>query len=639
MAWFSWDEHAQFSSPLASLVYGKRSSDGAFIHISAAGSGLQADLVCPVAKCGKKLIAKKGLTGRAHHFAHYADNVPCTGSAETMAHAFAKDVLGAKLRLWLPSITGEHQGKKLTTRAAKWQKFEAARLEHRLDDIVPDVILEVQGRELLVEVRVTHACGPDKIRKLRTARLPTLEIDLRKFRNASVPDLVEAILKTAPRAWLFNEHVEGARERLVAEAKLAREREARAATETAANILSIPTLGGPHPTADAAARFVERIGKADRIGLPVRCERAFARPLRGWQALLFKHFLVGKASTSWGWNDSFHPTEAVKWLAAQGHIHSHFVRDYPAPLLRALRSQFPGFQTPNEAVEQYLEQLAELDELREDTGSWSLPDAARSNLKSASQKTEAEDRRLTDGERRVAAVVGKLPAEDQAGFDIRVWASRPLTGFGRSFYDLARQGGSSWSRLDDALRDLESIFVADNRHPQFLLDLPFENEVQRSLERQRVREEARLARLAAAAAEAAAERLANVRGQAAMVMGTAQAEVWFSTLVREGDTELSMSSLVSASDEGERKALSALSKIKRDIEQTAKREEAARQAREQLRHAALGAFQGDEARADLFVRASHPSLGKSPLDYCVDQWSLTNCLSLLPGARPSRRRA
>ncbi|WP_293680313.1 hypothetical protein, partial [uncultured Phenylobacterium sp.] len=58
--------------------------------------------------------------------------------------------------------------------------------------------------------------------------------------------------------------------------------------------------------------------------------------------------------------------------------------------------------------------------------------------------------------------------------------------------------------------------------------------------------------------------------------------------------------------------------------------------RSDLREAAAKIY--DQDHLEVFLGASHPRLGKSPLDHCVDQRTLQECLALLPRSRRARLR-
>ena len=146
-------------------------------------------------------------TSKDHHFGHYGveDGRPCQTGPETALHKFAKEVLARRLELELPPlVVGEGPGKWVGYPGGTYG-FDAALLESRLGEIVPDVIVRKGERHLLVEFLVTHACDEAKIARIVAMDVAAIEIDLSGLpRDTSRADLEEAILTTAPRKWLHN---------------------------------------------------------------------------------------------------------------------------------------------------------------------------------------------------------------------------------------------------------------------------------------------------------------------------------------------------------------------------------------------------------------------------------------------------
>ena len=76
------------------------------------------------------------------------------------------------------------------------------RSEVRISGFRADLVGALEGRELIIEVKVTHSCSYEKIRAYRDLNLSVLEIDLAPFRYATANELREAMLKRATRYWL-----------------------------------------------------------------------------------------------------------------------------------------------------------------------------------------------------------------------------------------------------------------------------------------------------------------------------------------------------------------------------------------------------------------------------------------------------
>ncbi|WP_027582059.1 hypothetical protein [Bradyrhizobium sp. Ai1a-2] len=105
------------------------------------------------------MVAKKGAI-QAHHFAHHSarDGSSCSSAGETALHKFAKKVLDQRLEIALPELYVSSDDDRELVVSAMTLGFDRATLELRSGPIVPDVVLELSDRRLLVEFKVTHSC-------------------------------------------------------------------------------------------------------------------------------------------------------------------------------------------------------------------------------------------------------------------------------------------------------------------------------------------------------------------------------------------------------------------------------------------------------------------------------------------------
>lgn len=191
------------------LPFGLRGDQ--LIHISDVEAGLACECVCPA--CGHPLIARKG-SQVAHHFAHARD-AACAHAVETALHLAAKRVLEAEGQLQLPGVIvtfGSYKNP-WPIQEDSLIRFDDVRLERRLSDIVPDILLVAKGRLLIVEVAVTHAVDEEKLQKIRRLGISALEITLERFaRNPTLDELrEEVIFSTRSKQWLYNAREEAIR--------------------------------------------------------------------------------------------------------------------------------------------------------------------------------------------------------------------------------------------------------------------------------------------------------------------------------------------------------------------------------------------------------------------------------------------
>ncbi len=207
------------------LSYGI-TEDDRLAHVTEVASGLACGCRCP--GCGERLVARKGAY-KVHHFAHYVHRA-CAGAWETTLHHLAKEVVLEAREILLPKAVAQVGDLSAGVAAAMMFPYEAAEAEVDLGGLRPDAVITGRGRQLLLEFHVRHHCGPEKIARLRTRNLATVEIDLSGVpRLLSRAEHAEHILRTAPRHWLHNAKVaaEEARLRLIAERMAKAERRRR----------------------------------------------------------------------------------------------------------------------------------------------------------------------------------------------------------------------------------------------------------------------------------------------------------------------------------------------------------------------------------------------------------------------------
>lgn len=212
------------------LPFGER-PDGRLVSVGEVERGEACDCVCP--DCRRTFIAAQG-TKRAWYFRHKA--VPgqpstCEGYYETALHKLAKQALGETNRLWLSAQIPRYlHHKDPPLRREGWVAISNVRTEVRIGSIVADAVVEVEGRDLVVEILVTHQCTPEKLTYLREHEIPAIEIDLSTARMMEPDLVVPHILGEAPRSWLSAPGLAAATAKLKAniEAWLAAQRERQA---------------------------------------------------------------------------------------------------------------------------------------------------------------------------------------------------------------------------------------------------------------------------------------------------------------------------------------------------------------------------------------------------------------------------
>lgn len=209
------------------LPFGLR-KNGELAHISTVSSGLACECYC--AACGTRLMAKKG-EKNTHHFAHYQAE-ECEYALETVLHLAAKKILEESSEITLPEliiyeeVSGEMCGQSRTKKGeATVCEQHIAYLknvepEKRLNTIIPDIIADIDGIPLIIEIAVTHFVDENKQNKINDLRISCIEIDLSDVFRAANLDAIRSIVvdSVAEKVWLL--HTEEARVRAELKANL-----------------------------------------------------------------------------------------------------------------------------------------------------------------------------------------------------------------------------------------------------------------------------------------------------------------------------------------------------------------------------------------------------------------------------------
>lgn len=184
---------------MANLIYGLK--NGELIHINDVTQGLECGCICP--NCEANLIAKKGNVNE-HHFAHESKECDISIAQETVLHIMAKEILSEAKTIKLPKVIledgfaflGKDRYKNIKNIAddiylqKKIEKYKDSVkiidnvvLEKYIDNIKPDVILDIEGKQLIIEIAVTHFIDNKKKDKIIKLGIPTIEVDLSLYKD------------------------------------------------------------------------------------------------------------------------------------------------------------------------------------------------------------------------------------------------------------------------------------------------------------------------------------------------------------------------------------------------------------------------------------------------------------------------
>ncbi|MBR5966009.1 MAG: hypothetical protein IK015_07860 [Treponema sp.] len=146
--------------------------DNKLVYIDEAKNGLACECFCP--GCHQPLVARQG-DKNAHCFAHKSKGFDCEHGYQSALHYMGKDVF-----LELQSFTFKKNGVPVK------YKIDSVVLEKRLDEIIPDIIVNCDGRQFIVEIFVTHAVDDEKKRKIRNMKISSIEINLSRFHDQMI---------------------------------------------------------------------------------------------------------------------------------------------------------------------------------------------------------------------------------------------------------------------------------------------------------------------------------------------------------------------------------------------------------------------------------------------------------------------
>ena len=179
--------------------------DGQLITIENAIRGLACNCSCVC--CGESVIARKGLV-REHHFSHQSNKESCFIQRESLLHLYAKEVIRTKLGLQLPPMPSTWPESEDQT---SWWDFERVDEEVPQPGFQPDLVAHLRdGSQLFIEIAVTSFIDAEKLERIKTVGIHTVEIDLREllFSKQPIPseEVAALILKqTHNKSWIYPE--------------------------------------------------------------------------------------------------------------------------------------------------------------------------------------------------------------------------------------------------------------------------------------------------------------------------------------------------------------------------------------------------------------------------------------------------
>ena len=201
------------------LPYGLRREGGVdkLLHISEIlphESGLKCRCVCP--NCGERLQAKlpKTKDDFTARFAHHNSDT-CNYATETAIHMKAKEILEKEKRMTIPRVVAQDQDFFVEVKKEREVTFDRVVLEHRVGNVIPDILAYVGERLLMIEITVTHGIDEDKREKIQNLGISTIEIDLSDNDTNFDPDFLreQIIHSSQHKCWVYNQYLEKNKDR------------------------------------------------------------------------------------------------------------------------------------------------------------------------------------------------------------------------------------------------------------------------------------------------------------------------------------------------------------------------------------------------------------------------------------------
>ncbi|AMP13300.1 hypothetical protein [Collimonas pratensis] len=165
---------------------------------------------CRCLSCGEALVARQGDL-KSHSFAHES-GAECLYAVETMLQWLAKELIVAHGFFITPELNIYESLSGPLRRIEAQENLDSskvsinsARIEKRVTRTRPDLVLQANGRELLIEITISKKIDAKRLASIEQCQLSAVEINLSKTHLATVADF-ERILFTdnGYKQWLFN---------------------------------------------------------------------------------------------------------------------------------------------------------------------------------------------------------------------------------------------------------------------------------------------------------------------------------------------------------------------------------------------------------------------------------------------------
>ncbi|RWL99703.1 MAG: hypothetical protein EOR68_12790 [Mesorhizobium sp.] len=413
------------------------------------------------------------------HFAHHHRDA-CGGGPETALHKLAKQIIQERLLLFVPKRIASHGNVERILPGREKIELESATLEFRdPQQIVPDLYVTLDGRKLFVEIAVTHPCDEEKIRRVRQHGIAAIEIDLSHIARDAAPEVVaDAVIRSAPRKWLFNEAIDNAVIELQKEAnaaRLAAENKLSADARQKARAYDIALRSSPKPLPISTIDVLRGIGLDKHIGIEVAGHACFTTHPSNWQAIVLADVLYGE-----GLGKKLPTAVSVtKHLASKGLIRPEF-RWINNDLEAAIQTLDNRFAAPWRAVEFYLKYLTGVGVALDWTHGFALSPAVASSWFDWVMEEMGRSAARKGIEETIGWLLDQLPDEERDGMTVEDWLNMNNPETAEPYVALL-ESTQTMQPVEAELRAIVGLFNGTRTDVRELLGLPIANECDRRL--------------------------------------------------------------------------------------------------------------------------------------------------------------
>ncbi|WP_070401286.1 hypothetical protein [Hydrogenophaga sp. PML113] len=250
------------------------------------------------------------------NFAHHR-GASCALGFETAVHLAAKQLVADRMALYLPEVRvnvpgvaddGDLFAQPSLFAPAGVSRLQAVRVEASVGEIRPDLVVTLGGRDVLVEIAVTHFVDALKLRRVKDLRVAAVEINVSAAREMNFAALEAALFTSEQKSqWLCHPERDAEQERLEAlaanerscsHAASARRRDDNSARHKMAQQEERARLAAirAEPAAAKLRQALDHMGARDAAELgflpvPVKASYAISAPPLVWQAAVFSYLL------------------------------------------------------------------------------------------------------------------------------------------------------------------------------------------------------------------------------------------------------------------------------------------------------------------------------------------------------------